>query len=140
MQFNWLVSIWWGTLVVKGLKYEPIHSIPSKNIRKPVVFFRGYKMETLARNVLKTFLLPQWCNWSILQFLKKSSYPKLLTTHFMPLISFYTSWKYQKTRGFLMFSGGRKKDRGMKWVKYYEKHKKHKKAKVFRRYRNGTLA
>ena len=38
-----------------------------------------------------------------------------------------------------MFSGGRKKDRGMKWVKCYEKHKKYKKAKVFRRYRNGTL-
>ena len=70
MQFNWLVSIWWGTLVVKGLKYEPIHSISPKNIRKPLVFFRVYKMETLARNVLKTFLLPQWCHWSILQFLQ----------------------------------------------------------------------
>ena len=27
-------------------------------------------------------------------------------THFMPLGSFYTPGKYQKTRGFLMFSGG----------------------------------
>ena len=26
-------------------------------------------------------------------------------THFMPLVSFYTPWKHQKTRGFL-FSGG----------------------------------
>ena len=30
-------------------------------------------------------------------------------THFMPLISFDTPWK-QKTRGFLMFSGGIKRD------------------------------
>ena len=26
--------------------------------------------------------------------------------HFMPLVSFYTAWTHQKTRGFLMFSGG----------------------------------
>ena len=30
-------------------------------------------------------------------------------THFMPLISFDTPWKHQKTRGFLMFSGGLKR-------------------------------
>ena len=27
-------------------------------------------------------------------------------SHYMPLFSFYTSWKHQKTKGFLMFSGG----------------------------------
>ena len=27
-------------------------------------------------------------------------------THFMPLVSFYTFWKHQKTKGFLVFSGG----------------------------------
>ena len=26
--------------------------------------------------------------------------------HFMPLLSFYTHWKHQKTSGFLIFSGG----------------------------------
>ena len=31
-------------------------------------------------------------------------------THFMPLVSFYIPWKLQKTRGFLMFSGGIEKD------------------------------
>ena len=31
-------------------------------------------------------------------------------THFMPLISFDTRWKHQKTRDFLMFSGGNKRD------------------------------
>ena len=28
-----------------------------------------------------------------------------LLIHFMPLVSFYTPWKHQKTKGFLMFSG-----------------------------------
>ena len=31
-------------------------------------------------------------------------------THFMPLISFYTPWKHQKTSDFLMFSGGIERD------------------------------
>ena len=26
-------------------------------------------------------------------------------THFMPQVSFYTPWKHQKTKGFLMFPG-----------------------------------
>ena len=30
-------------------------------------------------------------------------------THFAPLVSFYTPWKHQKTRGFLIFSGGYRK-------------------------------
>ena len=37
-------------------------------------------------------------------------------THFMPLIYFDTPWKRRKTRGFLMFSRGIKRDSGMKWV------------------------
>ena len=31
-------------------------------------------------------------------------------THFMPLISFHAPLKHQKTRGFLMFSGGIERD------------------------------
>ena len=31
-------------------------------------------------------------------------------THFLPLARFYTPWKDQKTKGFLMFSGGIEKD------------------------------
>ena len=38
-------------------------------------------------------------------------------THFMPLVSFYTPWKHQKTIGFLMFSAGLERDSSMKWVK-----------------------
>ena len=35
---------------------------------------------------------------------------KFPVTHFMPLISFYTPWKHQKTSGFLMFSGDIERD------------------------------
>ena len=34
-------------------------------------------------------------------------------SQFMPLFSFYTPWKNQKTRGVLMFAGGREKDYSM---------------------------
>ena len=30
-------------------------------------------------------------------------------THVMPMISYYTPWKHQKTRAFLMFSGGKER-------------------------------
>ena len=42
-----------------------------------------------------------------------------LLTHLMPLDSFCTPWKPQKTKGFLMFSGGIEKEQwgnDMKWV------------------------
>ena len=31
-------------------------------------------------------------------------------THFMPLVSFYTTWKYQKASSFLMFLRGIERD------------------------------
>ena len=34
-----------------------------------------------------------------------------LLTHLMSLISFYTLWKHEKTRGFLVFSGGIERDK-----------------------------
>ena len=37
--------------------------------------------------------------------------------HLMPLVSFYSPWIHQKTRGFLTFSGVQKKTSGMKYVK-----------------------
>ena len=44
---------------------------------------------------------------------------KSLLTHFMPLVSFDTPWKHQKTEGFLMFSGAIEWDQwhemGQKW-------------------------
>ena len=38
------------------------------------------------------------------------SYINLGLTHFMPLVSLNTPLKYQKTRGFLIFSGGIARD------------------------------
>ena len=40
----------------------------------------------------------------------------LTQTHLMPLGSFFTPWKHQKTSGFLMFLGGIESGSGMKWV------------------------
>ena len=45
----------------------------------------------------------------LLMWIWKESRPMHLN-HFMPLISFDTPWKHQKTRGFPMFSGGIKRD------------------------------
>ena len=42
----------------------------------------------------------------LLETNEPSSFHSSLSTHFSPLGSFYTPWKHQKTRGFLMFSGG----------------------------------
>ena len=45
-----------------------------------------------------------------------------LLTHFMPLVSFYTPWKYQNTWGFLTFSGGIERNCGaIKWAKNVSK-------------------
>ena len=35
---------------------------------------------------------------------------------FIPLVSFYSPWKHQKTRRFWCFQGVQKKNSGMKWV------------------------
>ena len=44
-----------------------------------------------------------------------------LSAHFMPLVSFYTPWKHQKTRGFLMPPGGTERDQWheMCWSKAF---------------------
>ena len=62
-------------------------------------------------------------HWSILIFLwilqniflsiKKFPFFSDLSAHFMPLVSFYTPWKHQKTSGFRIFSGGI--DRSVAW-------------------------
>ena len=49
----------------------------------------------------------------------KSSFqaPKRYLTNFMLLVSFDTPWKHQKTRGFMMFSGGIERDQWHEMVK-----------------------
>ena len=55
------------------------------------------KFWILALLQYATFILDFAC----ITFLRQT-----LLTHFMPLVSFYTTWKRQKTYSFLMFSGG----------------------------------
>ena len=37
-------------------------------------------------------------------------------THFWPMFPFYTSWKHQKTKSYLVFSGAYMGNFGQKWV------------------------
>ena len=53
-------------------------------------------------NISNNFMIVHW-GLSYVTFLKE-------LTHFVPLISFDTPWKHQKTSGFLMFSGGITRD------------------------------
>ena len=47
-----------------------------------------------------------WFTWIVLFFIN----------HLMPLVLLYTPWKHEKTKNFLIFSGGIKKASSMKWV------------------------
>ena len=62
----------------------------------------GYKFSNCKKCLSMMMLIRIWGTFEA-EFMKK-------LTHFMPLISFHTPWKHQKTRGFLMFSGGIKRD------------------------------
>ena len=66
--------------------------------------------ETLNKQIVhsKTIWNP-WLNWiKVLE---------MVLTHFMPVVSFDTPWKHQKSKGFVMLSGGIERDSGMKCVK-----------------------
>ena len=69
--------------------------------------------------MLKTLLL----NNSLLIFITTSITSYSIThvkftifTHFLPMFSFYTPGKHQKTRAFLVFSGGMERNIGLKCV------------------------
>ena len=85
-QIKWLVSIWWGTLVIIGL------NIYTKN--SSLYINKNYNQ----------YAIPLASNYSI-KF-----------THCKPMFQFYTPWKHQKTRGFLMFPGGIEMKYWLKWV------------------------
>ena len=84
-------------------------------------------------------ILPSlWCKYLQLDFFKKTTFltsifqwlsesvrKKILQSlpwnitklkYFIPLISFDTPWKHQKTSGFLIFSEGIKRDSSVKWA------------------------
>ena len=56
------------------------------------------------------FLVYYSTNIYYLYFGDSQAMNSFLLTYFMPLVSFYTPWKHQKTSGFLMFSGGIERD------------------------------
>ena len=69
--------------------------------------------EEIARNVIKIGLNCK--NYGVNDVVTPSilvkKNPNLnVLTHFMPLFSFDNPWKHQKTKGFLMFSGGIERD------------------------------
>ena len=71
---------------------------------------------TMKQNVINNNVKNWWIRFPV--FIqnenenKRHFHSKYILTHFIPLVSFffYTPWKHQKTRGFLMFSGGIERD------------------------------
>ena len=64
-------------------------------------------------SILKTnFLVQVLKTWDSYVFRTQSN----ILTHFSPVSHFHTSWKHQKTKGFLTFSGGI--EMWLKWVKF----------------------
>ena len=53
---------------------------------------------------------------------KNFSHESVCSTYFMPLVFFYTLWKHQKPRSFLMFWGGAERDQQFKisWTKHVQ--------------------
>ena len=56
------------------------------------------------------------CNLTLKCNTESQPYTFVFWTHFSPILNFYTPWKFQKTFGFLTFSGGKKWNFGLKWV------------------------
>ena len=92
--------------ICRTLLYSPLwYILKSKHIQDPTKYVRW------------SILLRTLCNCSIF---RRPIYSKFVYSerefvsysliHFMPLVSFYTSWKHRKTYGFLMFFGGIERD------------------------------
>ena len=106
--------LWMGFNCLKatatsGMQFTFYHSVPRNSWYS---FYRPRKEERLSRPwshpvVLNTEPL-DWESsaWTTrpLMFSIKKLREKLLT-HITPLVSFYTPWKHQNTKCFLMFSG-----------------------------------
>ena len=95
----WLLGSWFINSKTNGLwsrqTFVEFFVFSTKNREN-----KGSKLTQHIVNLVKLFLVFRKDPFWILFFL----------THFMPPISFDTPWKHQKTRGFLVFSGGIKRD------------------------------
>ena len=104
---NWNTILAWFNLR-NSLQFS--FSIPPEIIRKPEVFWcsKGVKkwnisqmwVQKLVNNCECIQLCKKYYWAAVIQYVVITVF---LLTHFTPLISFYTSWKDQKTSGFPMF-------------------------------------
>ena len=69
----------------------------------------GLQNNNIFGAVKKISLTFGFCN-PVNPMIYLSSFSKVPLTHFMPLIVFYTPWKYQETRGFLIIARGIERD------------------------------
>ena len=119
-QINWLVSIWWGVLVVNGLnlpffwfQFNPFLTnayilYPLKTPKNLWFFwcFQGVPNEYISqKRVIITFFKIAfedkfYVRVCILHYQKKLIFiadcSERLITHFSPMYHFYTPWKRQK--------------------------------------------
>ena len=72
------------------------------------VFYVFLKYDTMK--VLNFHLKNYTLNIATLEGKKWKTLFPIFSTHFRPLVSSYTPWKHQETRGFLMFSEDIKRD------------------------------
>ena len=74
------------------------------------LFWNGGQLTILAIGITEFQNLQIIANWGLTEIEKigisYSQYFSFPLIHFVSLVSFYTSWKHQKTRGFPVFSGG----------------------------------
>ena len=90
----WLISCHWSL------------SVPPENITKPFYVFSGYRKWLVAWNEFINF----WGRVSTMIVINQQSIRSfeesvIKLNLFMPIVSFNTPWKHQKTRDFLIFSG-----------------------------------
>ena len=113
--FNKVAGLRLATLLKKRL-WHRCFPVNSREISK-TTFFAEHLWTTVSKQLFfqKHILnLPKDIWWSFLckNSQQLSAINHMPLTHFMSLISFDTPWKHQKTSGFLMFSGGIKRDQG----------------------------
>ena len=104
LSWNILFTFLCNPDILRTLLYSPLWYILKNNhIQNPIEYLRwSILLRTLCNYSI--FRRPIYSNHSLIEFVSYS------LIHFMPLVSFYTSWKHQKISGFLMFLGGIERD------------------------------
>ena len=113
----------------KGVKLGPLFNVTFPDFSKLFHCFKAiYRNQTTVESskpgtIKNVFSLTNLyiyiyiyihINTYILFEVKKFHLPSFNPFH--ATVSFYAPWKHQKTSNFLMFSEGRERSRGMKWI------------------------